>query len=89
MKRQRNIVSRPLPSQCPLCGSRLMTKAVEEVVKGGDHTAVFHVRAGVCTKCGGRLYAPSTVKRFEQAREKLKRNEVRGFTPLGRTFAAS
>ena len=72
--------------KCPLCGSELAEKEVEKLVKGGVHTAVLKVRAEVCLRCGERLYAAETVKRFEQIRKKLEREEVAEFQPLGQTF---
>ncbi|HID94859.1 MAG TPA: YgiT-type zinc finger protein [Candidatus Latescibacteria bacterium] len=51
------------------------------------HTAVVKVRAEVCLHCGERLYSPETVRRFEQIRAKLEREEVDDFRPLGRSFA--
>jgi len=50
--------------------------------------AVFAVRAEVCLRCGERLYSQETVKRFEQIRAKLERQEVTEFRPLGQSFQA-
>ncbi|MCX7669802.1 MAG: YgiT-type zinc finger protein, partial [Anaerolineae bacterium] len=50
------------------------------------HTAILKVRADVCLQCGERLYSAETVKRFEQIRRKLERQEVAEFQPLGQTF---
>ena len=72
--------------KCPVCGGELVEKEVEKLLKGGMHTAVFKVHAEVCLRCGERLYAAETVKRFEQIRQKLERQEVAEFQPLGRTF---
>lgn len=73
-------------SKCPICGSELVKKEVEKLVKGGVHTAVLQVRAEVCLRYGERLYSEETVRRFEQVRRKLERQEVEGFQPLGRSF---
>ncbi|MBI2884001.1 MAG: YgiT-type zinc finger protein [Candidatus Methylomirabilis oxyfera] len=73
-------------SKCPICGGELVEKEVEKLVKGGVHTAVLQVRAEVCLRCGERLYSEETVRRFEQVRRKLERQEVEGFQPLGRSF---
>ncbi len=72
--------------KCPVCGGELVEKEVEKLLKGGVHTAVFKVRAEVCLQCGERLYAAETIKRFEQIREKLEKQDVSEFQPLGQTF---
>ncbi len=72
--------------KCPVCGGELVEKEVEKLLKGGVHTAVFKVRADVCLRCGERLYSAETVRRFEQIRQKLERQEVAEFQPLGQTF---
>jgi YgiT-type zinc finger domain-containing protein len=73
--------------RCPVCGGELVEKEVEKLLRGGVHTAVVKVRAEVCLHCGERLYSPETVRRFEQIRAKLEREEVDEFQPLGRSFA--
>lgn len=72
--------------KCPVCGGELVEKEVEKLLKGGVHTAVLRVRAEVCLHCGERLYSAETVKRFEQIRQKLERQEVAEFKPVGQTF---
>ncbi len=72
--------------KCPVCGGELVEKEVEKLIKGGVHTAVLSVRAQVCLQCGERLYPADVVRRFEQIREKLERQEVSEFQPLGQTF---
>ena len=72
--------------KCPICGGELIEKEVEKLLKGGVHTAVLKVRAEVCLRCGERLYSVEEVKRFEQIREKLARQEVGEFQALGQTF---
>lgn len=44
-------------------------------IKGDVHTAVTKVRAEVCLRCGERLYTAETIRRFEEMREKLERQE--------------
>jgi YgiT-type zinc finger domain-containing protein len=68
------------------CVGELVEKEVEKLLKGGVHTAVVKVRAEVCLQCGERLYSAETVKRFEQIRQKLERQEVADFQPLGQSF---
>jgi len=72
--------------KCPICGGELIEKEVEKLLKGGINTAVLKVRAEVCLRCGERLYSVETVKRFEQIREKLSKQEVGEFQALGQTF---
>ena len=72
--------------KCPVCGGELVEKEVEKLLRGGNHTAVVRVHAEVCIRCGERLYTEETVRRFEQIRAKLAREEVSEFLPLGRSF---
>jgi len=72
--------------RCPICNGKLVEKEVEKLLKGGVHTAVLTVRAEVCLRCGERLYASDTVKRFEQIRHKLELQQVGEFQPLGQSF---
>jgi len=72
--------------RCPVCGGEMAEKDVEKLLHRGIHTAVVRVRAEVCLKCGERLYSVETVKRFEQIRAKLERQEVADFQPLGQSF---
>jgi YgiT-type zinc finger domain-containing protein len=72
--------------KCPVCGGELVEKEVEKLLKGGVHTAVLKVHADVCLRCGERLYSAETVRRFEQIRQKLERQEVAEFKPVGQTF---
>ena len=72
--------------KCFVCGGELVEKDVEKLLKGGIHTAVLKVRADVCLRCGERLYSVDTVRRFEQIRQKLERQEVAEFQPLGQSF---
>ncbi|MBW1909162.1 MAG: YgiT-type zinc finger protein [Deltaproteobacteria bacterium] len=72
--------------KCPVCGGELEEKEVEKLLRGGDHTAVLRVEAEVCLHCGERLYAEETVRLFEQIRNKLKRQQLSDFVPLGQSF---
>ena len=72
--------------KCPVCGGEVVRKGVEKLLRGGRHTAVLTVEAEVCLRCGERLYAPDIVRRFEQIRGKLERQEVDEFRPLGTSF---
>lgn len=72
--------------KCPICGGEVVEKEVEKLLRGGNHTAVVTVLAEVCLHCGERLYSPETVRRFEEIRSKLAREDTEGFEPVGWTF---
>ena len=72
--------------RCPVCGGELVEKEVEKLLKGGAYIAVLKVRAGVCLKCGERLYSSETARTFEQIRKKLEDQDFSEFLPLGQTF---
>lgn len=72
--------------RCPVCGGELVEKEVEKLLRGGAHVAVLKVRAEVCLRCGERLYTQETVRRFEEIRAKLEREETAEFEPLGLSF---
>ncbi len=78
----------PFP-KCPICDGEMVEKKVEKLLRGGVHTAAVTVRAEVCLRCGERLYAQETVRRFEQIRTKLERKEVTDFQPLGQSSQAT
>ncbi|MBU4184731.1 MAG: YgiT-type zinc finger protein [Desulfobacteraceae bacterium] len=73
--------------KCPVCGGELKEKEVEKLMRGGNHTATLRVHAEVCLHCGERLYTEETVRLFEKIRNKLKRQELLDFQPLGQLFA--
>jgi YgiT-type zinc finger domain-containing protein len=72
--------------KCPVCEGELVEKEVEKILRGGVHTAVLRVRAEVCLRCGERLYSQDAVRRFEQVRAKLERQETMEFKLLGLSF---
>lgn len=71
---------------CPVCGGEIEERTVEKLLRGGNHTAVLEVPAEVCLRCGERLYSVATIRRFEEIRAKLARQELEEFQPLGRSF---
>jgi YgiT-type zinc finger domain-containing protein len=73
-------------SRCPICGGEMVAKSVEKLLRGGPNTAVIQVQAEVCLRCGERLYSQETVRRFEEVRAKLERQEIKDFEPLGQSF---
>jgi len=72
--------------KCPTCGGQMIAKEVEKLLRGGLNTATTKVTAEVCLRCGERLYSQETVRCFERIRERLKRDEVEGFQPMGQSF---
>ena len=72
--------------KCPVCGGELTEKEVEKLLRGGVNLAAVKVRAEVCLRCGERLYSRDAVSNFEQIRDKLARQEIAEFDPLGRSF---
>jgi YgiT-type zinc finger domain-containing protein len=64
----------------------LVEKEVEKLLRGGAHTAVLRVKAEVCLRCGERLYSQETVRRFEEIRSKLRRQDTAEFRPMGLSF---
>lgn len=74
---------------CHACGGPLIEKRVEKLVRGGVHTAVIEVDAEVCQRCGEQLLAPETVRRLEEIRGKLAKQETADYVPIGQTFQVS
>ncbi len=72
--------------KCPVCGGELAEKQVKKVLRGGNHTAILTVQAEVCLHCGERLYTPEIIRRFEEIRSKLEREEISDFQPVSRSF---
>lgn len=75
----------PFP-KCPVCGGEIVEKDVEEILRGGDNTAIVQVRAEVCLHCGERLFTPDTIAQFENIVEKLERRDTQGFKTIGRSY---
>ena len=72
--------------KCPVCGGDLVEKEVEKVLRGGVNTAVLRSCAEVCLRCGERLYSEDVVRRFEQIRAKLERQETGEFRAIGVSY---
>jgi YgiT-type zinc finger domain-containing protein len=75
--------------RCPECGGKLVEKEVEKLLRGANHTAAVKVHAEVCLHCGERLYSQETVRRFEEIRAKLQRQETGEFEQMGFSFQVS
>ncbi len=61
-------------------------KGNREGPSGGVNTAILKVCAEVCLRCGERLYSQETVRRFEQIRAKLERQDTKEFRAIGVTY---
>jgi len=72
--------------KCPVCGGEVVEKQVQKLLRGGAHIASITVPAEVCLHCGERLYSPDIVKKFEEIRTKLQRQETDEFQPIGQSF---
>ena len=72
--------------KCPVCGGEVLERQVQKLLRGGKHTASVSVPAEVCLHCGERLYSPDVVRRFEEIRTKLERQETDEFQPIGQAF---
>ncbi len=72
--------------KCPVCGGEVVEKEVEKLLRGGGNTAAVRVSAEVCLKCGERLYDQETIRCFARIRDKLKRDDVAGFNPVGQSY---
>ncbi len=72
--------------RCPVCSGELVEKDVEKLLRGGNHTAAVKVHPEVCLHCGERLYSQQTVRRFEEIRAKLERQETAEFEQMGFSF---
>ena len=72
--------------KCPVCAGDLVSKEVEKLLRGGNHTAVLTVTADMCPRCGERLYSRETVERFAEVRAKLSRQDTDEFQAVGTSF---
>ena len=73
---------------CPICGGELAEKRVEKLLRGGPNMATITVEAMVCLRCGERFYPEETVKRFENLRARLARDETDGLELVGGAYEA-
>ena len=73
-------------NKCPICGGELVSKQVDKLLRGGNHTATVTVPAEVCLRCGERFYSPEVIRRFEEIRAKLEKEQTAEFEPIGQSF---
>ncbi|MDY6983800.1 MAG: YgiT-type zinc finger protein [Pseudomonadota bacterium] len=72
--------------KCPVCGGELESRQVDEIVRGGTHTALLRVPAEVCMNCGECLYTEDVAFSLDEIRDKLDRQEFTHLRVLGRSF---
>ena len=72
--------------KCPVCGGEVIERTVQKLLRGGRHTASITVPAEICLHCGERLYSAEIVRKFEEIRNKLERQETNEFQPIGQAF---
>jgi len=75
--------------KCPICSGEMVEKEVEKLLRGGKNTATINVVAEVCLNCGERLYSEEQVRKFEEIRTKLSRDETNTYQRLGISFRVS
>jgi YgiT-type zinc finger domain-containing protein len=68
---------------CPICGGKVTIKEVEKIVKGGSNVAILKVKAGVCTKCGERIYSKDTHEKIQKVRKELELGKTKDFEVVG------
>jgi YgiT-type zinc finger domain-containing protein len=73
---------------CPVCGGELVEKRVEKLLRGGTNMATITVDAMVCLRCGERYYPEGTVRRFENIRNSLARDQTDGLEHVGGAYEA-
>jgi YgiT-type zinc finger domain-containing protein len=72
--------------KCVVCNGDLLETKVTEIIKGGGNTATLQVNALVCQNCGERFYHGDTIRKFENIKLKLERQETQDLIPVGQSF---
>ena len=63
--------------KCVVCESPVLDRRlVEEEIKSGDDIVLLSLETLVCSNCGERYYDRRTLRRIEEARHKLGRQEL-------------
>lgn len=75
-----------LVSTCPVCGEDLEVKEVEKVVTGGSDAAILTVEAGVCHRCGERVYSEETHELIQKVRRELREGDRKDLEKVGDTY---
>jgi YgiT-type zinc finger domain-containing protein len=72
--------------KCVICNGNLLETTVTEIIRGGGNTATLKVDALVCQNCGERFYHADTIRKFEDIKGKLERQETQDLIPVGQSF---
>ncbi len=75
-----------LTNKCPICGTATVIKDFEQIVRGGDNTALIKVKAAICHKCGEVVFDARSVRFFEEVSAKLARGDIASFKAVGKSF---
>ena len=73
-------------NKCIICSGDVKEQEVTEIVRGGENTATLKVKALICQKCGERYYHADVVRKFEEIKAKLERQDTEDFTLVGQSF---
>lgn len=71
---------------CPICGGNVAIKEVEKIVRGGSNVAILEVRAGVCSKCGEKIYSKDVHEKIQKVRKELELGRTKDFEAVGRAY---
>jgi YgiT-type zinc finger domain-containing protein len=72
--------------KCVVCNGNLLETKVTEIIKGGSNTATLQANSLVCQNCGERFYHADIIRKFENIKLKLERQETQDLTPVGQSF---
>ena len=76
-----------ISEKCPSCGHKMLEKKkITHTVTGGNNTALVDIEVDVCEKCGEILFTSRQVQMFEDIKNKLANEDVKGFIPVGKNF---
>ncbi|ACK67859.1 conserved hypothetical protein [Rippkaea orientalis PCC 8801] len=76
-------------SQCIICSGNLKEQKLTEIVRGAGNTATLTVEALVCQKCGERYYHADVVRKLEEIKAKLERQDTDDFVLVGQSFSVN
>lgn len=72
---------------CPVCEKgEMIHKTVEEVIQGGNNTAIVEVEVEECNYCGETLFTPTQIRTFEEIKEKLASQITGDFQEIGKSY---
>lgn len=75
--------------KCVICkGSDMQMKKVEEEIKSGSDILLVPLEVLVCQNCGERYYDRKGMRKIEEIRSKLMRNELE-FEEVGKVLRAN